>query len=96
MSIMRRLRLETGLRLTARRFKITDARPARREEERALSEDEQFFAENDEDPTEEFIRRLERDREYLETKEKLGEATPEWQEYEEEVENTIYDVESGM
>jgi hypothetical protein len=60
---------------------------------RALTADEEFFMENDRDPTEALLADLERERLALEAKEKEIEQTPEWKAYEEEVERAIWEVE---
>ena len=65
-------------------FKIADGKkvaPLQRE----LTEDERFFQENDEDPTQAFIESVERERMVLEEKQRQGMATPEWKEYDAEV-----------
>ncbi len=71
-------------------FKISDKKRTQLAE---LSEDERFFQENDVDPTVAFIEHLERERAMLEEKEKQGEQTAEWKEYDREVEETIFNLE---
>lgn len=69
-------------------FKITD-----KKKEMTISEDERFFQDNDVDPTAAFIESLERERALLEEKEREGERTAEWKEYDREVEEVIYKIE---
>jgi hypothetical protein len=71
-------------------FKIADKK---RSVALELTEDERFFRENDVDPTIAFIESLERERAVLEEKERQGEATAEWQEYDKEVEAVIHQIE---
>ena len=82
-----------------RLFKITDRKgpppppPSSSSSQRELTEDERFFADNDMDATAAFVEHLERERAYLEHKEKMGQQTQEWREYEEEVEAVIEEIE---
>lgn len=68
-------RLSRGVLWT--RGKITDTVMARKERVE-LTEDELFFEQNDQDPTELLLAGLERDRKLLAEKEALGRDTPEW------------------
>lgn len=77
------------------RGKIT-SRGVKPVNKRALTEDEQFFVDNDDgnDATASMIAALEHDRRLLEEKQALGEATPEWAEYERDVEEAMMQLES--
>jgi hypothetical protein len=70
-------------------FKITDAKAQAPPPKHELTEDERFFEENDVDPTVAFIENLERERMVTEERHRLGMATREWQEYDEEVTETM-------